>query len=80
MTKPKEINDRFNAFIVTVTDKLNENLPPLDPNSRLPRNVPSDSNFSIPDITEEFVLKEINVMLMEKSTGLDGISVRTLNI
>lgn len=43
-------------------------------------NLYTDSHFTIPPITSEYVEKEISSMSPSKATGLDGISVKVLKL
>ena len=76
---PNEIANEFNQFFSTVAEKLTKDLP-LYEKENIQRKVSNDTRFTIPPISKEYVIKQINSMPNGKATGLDGISVKLLKI
>ena len=81
---PTEIADIFNEHFSTIGERLADHSIPSEPeedNSRVPIYDNSiDDQCVIPDITEEFVRKQISSMSVGKTTGPDGISVKMIKI
>ncbi len=80
LTIPVDIANKFNSFFTTIAEKLTQSLPEQLEQPQYPKVTPQDCKFNIPDMTEDFVKKEIEKMSLGKATGLDGISVKLLKI
>ena len=73
-----DIADIFNEHFSTVGERLVSNATPrgsVDDNVHITR---IEGKCTLPDITEEYVQKEISSMSVGKATGPDGISVKRL--
>ena len=78
-----DIADIFNEHISTVGERLVNNATPrelVDDSIHLTRINSLEGKCTLPDITEEYVQKQISAMSVGKSTGPDGISVKMLQI
>ena len=78
-----DIADIFNEHFSTVGERLVSNATPrglVDDNIHLTRINSLDVKCTLPDITEEYVQKQISSMSVGKATGPDGISVKMLQI
>ncbi len=84
ITDSAQISKLFNNYFIDIVEKYIPAVPgKLVPNlKRLKSFIESKTNrstkFTIPLITEEHVLKEINAMPTKKAVLLDGISCRLL--
>ena len=73
----------FNEHFSTVGERLVNNATPrssVDENIHLTPINSLEGKCTLPDITEEYVQKEISSMSVGKATGPDGISVKMLQI
>ena len=78
-----DIADIFSEQFSTVGERLVSNATPrglVDDNIHLTRINSLEGKCSLPDITEEYVQKQISSMSVGKATGPDGISVKMLQI
>ena len=78
-----DIADIFNEHFSTVGERLVSNATPrgiVDNNIHLTRINSLEGKCTLPDITEEYVQKQISSMSVVKATGPDGISVKMLQI
>ena len=78
-----DIADIFNEHFSTVGERLVSNATPrglVGDNIRLTRINSLEGKCTLPDITEEYVQKQISSMSVGKATGPDGISVNMLHI
>lgn len=77
LTCPSEIANKFNDFFSnighTFAAKYDNSLPTV-------KQLMSRDSFSIPLISEQFVIREVLSMSYSKSTGLDDISVKLLKL
>ena len=83
ITDPVDIANEFNHFFVSVASNLKE--PELNPNFELlehfcDERVPSDTFFTIPNITKEKVEKYLKNLDLSKATGCDDIGPRILKL
>lgn len=73
----KDMANAFNKFFCGIghkfAEKFDNSLPEIE--HLMPR-----GSFSIPDISVDFVKKEIQAMSNSKATGLDNISVKLLKL
>ena len=77
------IADIFNEHFSTVGERLVSNATPrglVDDSIQLTRINSLEEKCTLPDITEEYVQKQISAMSVGKATGPDGISVNMLQI
>ena len=75
------IADIFNEHLSTVGERLVSNATPrssVDENIHLTPINSLEGKCTLPDITEEYVQKEISSMSVGKATGPDGISVKNV--
>ena len=73
----------FNEHFSTVGERLVRNATPrglVDDNIHLTRINSLDVKCTLPDITEEYVQKQVSSMSVGKATGPDGISAKMLQI
>ena len=84
ITDPKDIAEAFNKHFVEIAEKY---IPPSNKtfNSEKLKQYVDDlvdatSRFSIPEMSQNFVERELARMQPNKSTGLDGIGARLLRI
>ena len=79
-----DIADIFNEHFCTFGERLFSNVTPrgsVDDNIHLLTRINSlERKCTLPDITEEYVQKEISSMSVGNATGPDGISVKMLQI
>ena len=80
---PKETANTFNSHFVNITDRFISDIPSEVPTfSKLKEFVQTkkDANvkFKIPEISNQFVKKQIIKLQTNKATGLDGVSVKLL--
>ena len=78
-----DIADIFSEQFSTVGERLVSNATPrglVDDNIHLTRINSLEGKCSLPDITEEYVQKQISSMSVGKATGPDGISVKMFKI
>ena len=78
-----DIADIFNEHFSTVGERLVSNATPrglVDDNIHLTRINSLEGKCTLPDITEEYVQKQISSMSVGQATGPDGISVKMLQI
>ena len=78
-----DIADIFNEHFSTVGERLVSNATPrglVDDSINLTRINSLEEKCTLPDITEEYVQKQISAMAVGKATGPDGISVKMLQI
>ena len=78
-----DIADIFNEHFSTVGERLVSNATQrglVDDNIHLTRINSLEGKCTLPDITEEYVQKQISSMSVGKATGPDGISVKMLQI
>ena len=78
-TTNKEIAKEVNHFLASIASKLRENVPCGDLPT-CPACVPEDTTFEFPPVAEEYVTKQIDIMIPGKACGLDGIGWRLLNL
>ena len=78
-----DIADILNEHFSTVGERLVSNATPrglVDDSVHLTRINSLEEKCTLPDITEEYVQKQISAMSVGKATGPDGISVKMLQI
>ena len=78
-----DIADIFNEHFSTVGERLVSNATSrglVDDNIHLTRINSLEEKCTLPDITDEYVQKQISSMSVGKATGPDGISVNMLQI
>ncbi|XP_062573471.1 uncharacterized protein LOC134235355, partial [Saccostrea cucullata] len=75
ITCPQEIANKFNDFFSNIGHKFASNFDNSLPT--VPQQMPEGS-FSIPFVSESFVIDEVLSMSNSKATGLDEISVKIL--
>ena len=80
----KMMADKFNYHFVNIVSTFGA-MPTTVPNYAKLRNFISRSksenaNFKLPNMTIEFVLKQLRAMPATKATGLDGISCKVLKL
>ena len=78
-----DIKKLFNEHFSTVGERLVSNATPrglVDDNIHLTHSNSLEGKCTLPDITEEYVKKQITSMSVGKATGPDGISVKMLQI
>ena len=78
-----DIADIFNEHFSTVGERLVSNATPrglVDDNIHLNRINSLEGKCTLPDITKEYVQKQISSMSVGKATGPDGLSVQMLQI
>ena len=85
ITDPKSIADTFNNYFTNITENVN-----LNSNSStscsgkldnyISCRVPENVFFTIPQITNEFVLHQLITLDEKKATGLDNISAKFLKM
>ena len=79
-----DIADTFNEHFSTIGTRMASNAPPCeleaDDNTHFPVPDSLADKCLLPDITEEYVRKQISSMSVRKASGPDGISVQMIKI
>jgi hypothetical protein len=87
ISDPVEIADESNRYCTTVAESLAKHTFDTGDSSEcqytdlhdfVDSSVPDGTEFDIPPMTDEFVLRELRSLSPKKATGLDGVSARLL--
>ena len=85
LTDPTEIANAFNSYFSNVVGTINKGVVHNDPDfdtlqQFVADHLPSGCKFTIPPMSEDYHLKEIQELSCAKAKGVDSLNVRLLQI